>query len=197
MNAQLEVPSILTPKLALRPLQASDAETLHRIYQADGVLRYFPNPTPPPLEKIQRFLANQQTHWEQYGYGNWGIIPKGASEIVGWAGLQFLPELNETEVGFLLDRPYWGKGFATEAALASLHFGFECLGLAQVIALVYADNLASRRVLEKCGLTYMEKILIWKAELLRYKKDNPALYLENRAHAVDEQVENLANEKTE
>ena len=85
----------------------------------------FQTPTPPPLEKVQRFLAGQQAHWEKYGYGNWGILPEGEKEIVGWAGLQFLPELNETEVGFLLDRPFWGKGYATEAALASLNFGFE------------------------------------------------------------------------
>jgi len=136
MIAQIEIPSILTPNLTLRPLQVSDDETLHRIYQTDGVLRYFPNPNPPPLEKIQRFLAGQQAHWEQYGYGNWGIIPNGEREIIGWAGLQFLPELNETEVGFLLDRPYWGKGFATQAALASLRFGFEHVGLTQIIALV-------------------------------------------------------------
>lgn len=90
-----------------------------------------------------------------------------------------MPELNETEVGFLLDRPFWGRGYATEAALASLRFGFEQLGLNLIIALVYADNLASRRVIEKCGLTCMEAIFIWNAELLRYKKDNPALGLEN------------------
>jgi len=90
-----------------------------------------------------------------------------------------LPELNETEVGFLLDRPFWGRGYATEAALASLRFGFEQLGLNLIIALVYADNLASRRVIEKCGLTCMEAIFIWNAELLRYKKDSPALGLEN------------------
>jgi len=85
-----QIPSIQTPHLTLCPLQPADAVVLHRIYQSEGVLRYFPNPIPPPLEKVQRFLAGQQAHWEKYGYGNWGILPEGEKEIVGWAGLQFV-----------------------------------------------------------------------------------------------------------
>ena len=167
----IQVPTIQTPRLTLRPFQPADAEVLHRIYQSEGVLRYFPNPTPPPLERVQRFVAAQSTHWERHGYGNWGILPDGEHEIVGWAGLQFLPELNETEVGFLLDRPFWGKGYATEVALASLGFGFKSFNFDHVIALVHPDNLASRRVIEKCGMTYVETLPIWGIELRRYRVD--------------------------
>jgi ribosomal-protein-alanine N-acetyltransferase len=163
--------SIKTFRLILQPLQPADAVVLHRIYQSEGVLRYFPNPTPPPLEKVQRFLAGQQAHWEKYGYGNWGILPETEKEIVGWAGLQFLPELNETEVGYLLDRPFWGKGYATEAALASLNFGFERFDLDHIIALVHPDNLASRRVIEKCAMVYVETLLLWGIELMRHTKE--------------------------
>jgi RimJ/RimL family protein N-acetyltransferase len=81
----------------------------------DGALTYFPSTTPPPLEKVERFIAGQLAHWEQYGYGNWGIQPINEFEIIGWAGLQYLPELDETEVGFLLSPPNWGQGYATEA----------------------------------------------------------------------------------
>ena len=142
---------------------------LHRIYQSEGVLRYFPIPASPPLEKVQRFVAGQQAHWEQHGYGNWGILPDGEHEIIGWAGLQYLPELDETEVGFLLDRPFWGKGYATEAALASLDFGFEHFNLDHIIALVHPDNFASRRVIEKCGMSYVETLPLWGVELMRYR----------------------------
>jgi len=162
------IPTLQIGRLTLRPLQPEDAQVLHRIYQSEGVLRYFPNPAPPPLERVQRFLAGQQAHWEKYGYGNWGILPEGEKEIVGWAGLQFLPELNETEVGFLLDRPFWGKGYATEAALASLKYGFENFNLDHIIALVHPDNLASRRVIEKCGMSYVEILSLWSMELMRH-----------------------------
>jgi ribosomal-protein-alanine N-acetyltransferase len=174
MNA--EFPSIQTTHLTLRPLEPNDAGVLHRIYQSEGVLRYFPNPVPPPLEKVQRFIAGQQVHWEKYGYGDWGVVPDGESEIIGWAGLQFLPELDETEVGFLLDRPFWGKGYATEAALASLQFGFERFGLDHIIALVHPENLASRRVIEKCGMSYMETLSLWGIELMRYRTESSFLH---------------------
>lgn len=155
-------------QIVLRPMIEDDAETLFRINQSEGVLRYFPNQTPPPLERVQRFIAGQQAHWKTYGYGNWGLAPEGQPAIAGWVGLQYLPELGETEVGFLLDRPYWGRGYATSAASESLRFGFEQCGLKRIIALVHPENLASRRVIEKCGMAYEETITIWGVELMRF-----------------------------
>jgi RimJ/RimL family protein N-acetyltransferase len=164
-----QVPSFQTSRLVLRPLQAGDAEVLSRIYQSEGVLHYFPNPIPPPSESVQRFIRGQQAHWEKYGYGNWGILPEDQAEIIGWVGLQYLPELDETEVGFLLDRPFWGKGYATEAALASLHFGFENSKLDHIVALVHPENLASRRVIQKCGMIYVNTLALWGIELMRHR----------------------------
>ena len=164
----IQIPTIQTSRLTLRLLQPTDAVMLHRIYQTDEVLRFFPNPNPPPLDKVERFIAGQQEQWETRGYGNWGILPNEEREVIGWVGLQFLPELNETEVGYLLDKPFWGKGLATEAASASLQFGFEHFDFPYVIALVHPENMASRRVLEKCGMTYTETISIWGMELLRH-----------------------------
>ena len=161
-------PSVRTQRLTLRPIRPGDASTLQRIYQTEEVLRYFPNPVPPALEKVQQWTGGQQAHWEKHGYGNWGILPEGQREIIGWAGLQYLPELDETEVGFLLDRPFWGKGYASEVALASLEFGFNQSGLEHIIALVHPENLASRHVLEKRGMSYQETISLWGIEMRRY-----------------------------
>jgi RimJ/RimL family protein N-acetyltransferase len=163
------IPSISTPLLTLIPLETAHAEILFRINQTEDVLRYFPTTTPPPLERVQRFIASQQEHWDEHGYGNWGIVPNGETQIVGWVGLQYLPELNETEVGYLLDTPYWGKGFATEAARASIGFGFARCNLKHIIALVHPENLASRRVIEKCGMTYIETIHLWGIDLMRHR----------------------------
>ncbi len=162
------IPTLRTLNLTLRPLEPSDAPILLRIYQSEGVLRYFPPMPPPTLERLERFIAGQAKHWAEHGYGNWGVLPDGEQEITGWAGLQFLPELNQTEVGFLLDRPFWGKGYATQAAQAALQFGFERLGLEEVIALVHPDNLASQRVIRKCGMEYVETLALWGIELQRY-----------------------------
>lgn len=172
MNPQFH--SLQTPHLLLRPLVPADAEVLHHIYQSEGVLQYFPDPAPPPLERVQRFIAGQHAHWEKYGYGNWGILPEGEPKIIGWVGLQYLPELEETEVGFLLDRPFWGRGYATESALASLRFGFEHFDLDHIIALVHPANLASRRVIEKCGMAYVDRLSLWGMELMRHRIEKHA-----------------------
>lgn len=168
-----DIPTIQTAHFSLRPLEKRDASTLHRIYQGEGILRYFPNPVPPTLEKVERFISGQQVHWETRGFGNWGILPEGEKQIIGWAGLQYLAELDETEVGYLLDKPFWGKGYATEAALASLQFGFERFSLDHIIALVHPENLASRRVIEKCGMRYIDTIFIWGVHLMRHRLDRP------------------------
>jgi len=165
------IPIIRTQRLSLVPIQLSDAVVLQRIYQEEGVLKYFPNTSPPPLEKVQRFAAGQQAHWEKYGYGNWGILPDGEREIAGWAGLQYLTELDETEVGFLLSRAFWGKGYATQAARASLQFGFDHFHFDYIIALVHPDNIASRRVIAKCAMTYRETIALWGIDLMRHSVD--------------------------
>ena len=168
-----QVPTLKTARLTLRSMTGEDAAALHRINQSEGVLRYFPNTVPPPLEKVERFVAFQGRHWEQHAYGNWGVVPEGEAEIIGWAGLQFLPELNETEVGFLLDRPFWGLGYATEAAQASLQFGFAACGLDHVIALVHPENSASQRVIAKCGMAYQETLALWGIELRKYRVERP------------------------
>lgn len=168
------IPSLTTPHLSLRPLLPADAPTLHRIYQMDGVLEYFPDPSPPPLEKVEGFITGQENHWAAHGYGNWGILPLGDLEIIGWAGLQYLPELDETEVGFLLSPQHWGKGYATEAALASLQFGFEALDLDHIIALVHSANFASRRVIQKCRMAYTDTVHLWGIDLMRHRLDQPA-----------------------
>ncbi len=166
--------TIRTARLYLRPLERGDVAVLHRIYQSEGVLRYFPNPLPPSIDKVERFIAGQQAHWQNHGYGNWGILLEGEDEIVGWAGLQFVPELDETEVGFLLDRPFWGKGYASEAARASVKYGFEHLSLEAIIALVHPDNLASIRVIGKCGMGYRDTLQLWDMQLKRYQVTRPA-----------------------
>jgi RimJ/RimL family protein N-acetyltransferase len=169
----IKIPTLHTPRLILRPLVPADALTLHGIYQTEGVLQYFPNPNPPPLEKVERFISGQQAHWETYGYGNWGIVPKGEMDIVGWAGLQFLPETDETEVGYLLNRSSWGKGYATEATRVSLQFGFEHFNFPELIALVHPDNAASLKVAVKCGLTVVERKEYWGIEMVRHTLKNP------------------------
>ena len=163
---------VTTENLVLRPFNPQDAPDLHTVYQTEGVLEYFPNKIPPPLPKLERFIAQQQAHWEQHGCGNWAVTLRSDpnSTVIGWAGLQCLAELGETEVGYLLGRPHWGKGYASEAALASLEFGFEQMKFDHIIALIAEENIASRRVAAKCGLVYQNTLDLWGMRLMRHTR---------------------------
>jgi ribosomal-protein-alanine N-acetyltransferase len=149
----MEIPTITTLRLILRPFTSQDAGPLHRILGDRDVLRYFPNPTSPSLDRVEKTIADQLKHWEEYAYGWWAIQLRAAGEFVGWCGLQFLPETEETEVGYLLGKPFWGQGLATEGARASLSFGFDDLGLGTIVAIVHPENVASQRVIEKLNMT--------------------------------------------
>jgi ribosomal-protein-alanine N-acetyltransferase len=148
------IPTIVTPRLILRPFTSQDAGSLHRVLGGRDVLRYFPNPEPPTMERAERMIAHQLEHWRDYGYGWWAVELSATGEYTGWCGLQFLPETEETEVGYLLGRPFWGRGLATEAAQASVRHGFEVLGLETIVAIVHPENIASQRVIEKLGMSF-------------------------------------------
>lgn len=164
----VQIPTLHSPRLLLRALVPQDAPALFQIHQAEGMLQYFPNPTPPPLERIERFIASQQAHWEKYGYGHWAVTLPDLPDLIGWAGLQYLPETNETEVAYLLDQAQWGKGYATEAAQAAIRFGFEHFDFPEIIALVHPENIASLKVAAKCGLKIVERKTYWGLELVRH-----------------------------
>jgi ribosomal-protein-alanine N-acetyltransferase len=138
------------------------------------VLSYFPNQDPPTLAKVEKLVSAQLQHWAEHGYGWWAVVPRGSVELIGWAGLQFLPETNETEVAYLLARPYWGRGLATEAARASLEFGFDRLDLTCIVGIVHPKNIASRRVLEKAGLSLAEQSHYFGMDCLRYVVCRPS-----------------------
>jgi ribosomal-protein-alanine N-acetyltransferase len=72
-------------------------------------------------------------------------------------------------VAYLLSKRVWSHGYATEAARAAIQFGFETAGLQQIIGLVHPDNVASIRVLEKCGLGFVNRITLWGMGLSRYR----------------------------
>jgi RimJ/RimL family protein N-acetyltransferase len=80
---------------------------------------------------------------------------KSTLEFLGWCGLKYRSELNEIDLGYRFKKDGWGKGYATEAAYASIQYGFEKIGLRRIVARAEIDNIGSWKVLEKCGLTYI------------------------------------------
>jgi ribosomal-protein-alanine N-acetyltransferase len=100
--------------------------------------------------RLERWLKM----WEDHGFGFWRFAD-GQNNTIGHAGVfPSAREEGEVEVGYALKPAHWGRGFATEMTLESLRVGFEQLGLRRIIAIAQASNLASRRVMEKCGMTF-------------------------------------------
>jgi RimJ/RimL family protein N-acetyltransferase len=136
------------------------------------VMRYLLSGAVMDREAAAAHMDRFARHWEQRGFGQWAVEEKGSGEFIGRIGLMLhddWPGPDKVEVGWVLDRSRWGRGYATEGALASLRFGFEELGLGRIISIVFPANTASRRVMEKVDLSYRGeerwrgKDLVWYA----------------------------------
>lgn len=168
--AEIVIP---TAHLILRPWKIEDADALFAILQEKDILHYFPPTEPRSIEKVHRYILFHQAHWQERGCGHWAVIERGSGRLIGWNGLEYLPDTDETEVAYLLSREFWGRGYASEAALAAVQFGLDQVGLQQIIGLVHPDNIASQRVLEKCGLAFIDRKIYFGMLLCRYRLDRP------------------------
>jgi len=145
-----------TDRLRLRPWREDDLDVYARICADPEVMRYITG-VPLTHEQSGAQLARFERGWKKRGFGMWAAEEKANGVLIGRIGLLYhedWPEGAATEVAWLLDRSYWGRGLATEGALASLRYGFEKLGLERIISITLPRNIASWRVMEKAGLTF-------------------------------------------
>jgi RimJ/RimL family protein N-acetyltransferase/protein-tyrosine phosphatase len=165
---QMSIPTLTTRRLILRPFTTGDARALHAILSVEGVLRFFPKTEPPSPDAVERLIAAQRLQWAERGLGRWAVELRDGGELIGWNGLDPVGETAETEIGFLLNRPFWGRGLAVEGAREVLRFGFETRGLERVVALAHPENAASQRVVEKLGMTFANRAEYFGMEMCRY-----------------------------
>jgi len=150
---------IETDRLYLRHFTPDDIEPLCQIRSDPDVMRYMRDGKPLSREQVQANLNDIIQHYREHRFGFWAIIYKEQSQLIGCCGLRFLENTPEIELGYMLAKPYWGRGLATEGAKASLKYGFEELKLERIVALAYPQNIASRRVMEKLGMKYEKDVL--------------------------------------
>ena len=167
MNTLSHIPTITTPRLILRPLDMEDRDVLFQISQEENIFRYFPTQAAWEMEKVERYINYQISHWEKYDYGHWAVTLRETGQLMGWDGLEFLPDTNEIEVGYLFSTEFWGKGYATEATSKAVQFGLDS-GLKEIIGLTHPDNIASQRVLEKSGLSFTRRQFYFGMEMFRF-----------------------------
>ena len=132
-----------------------DGELMLELNSDPEVTRYTLDPM---VDLAQAEKVLEQTILPQYAlynYGRWAVHLKDSGEFIGWCGLKCRSAFhNETDLGYRYKQIYWGKGYATEAAYASLKYGFEKLGLTHIVGRALPPNTGSLSVLEKIGMVY-------------------------------------------
>ncbi|TGP48013.1 N-acetyltransferase [bacterium M00.F.Ca.ET.228.01.1.1] len=144
------------PRIIARQPTRRDVNTLFRIYGDPRTNEFNPAGPMRSLVDAETTMARWIDHWVKNGFGMWAIAwVDRPSEVVGFGGLSFKPFGDEMKVnlGYRLGVEAWGRGLATELATAAIKFGFQTLHVQEIFALVRANHLASRKVLEKAGLT--------------------------------------------
>ena len=149
-----------TERLVLRRFTEDDVDNLVELDGDPEVMRFITGGRTTPREEIRDdFLPAFLGYYERYpGYGFWAAVEKSTGEFLGWFHFRPPPDgglANEPELGYRLRRSAWGKGYGTEGSRALIDKGFAELGARRVFAQTMAVNTASRRVMEKAGLTFV------------------------------------------
>jgi RimJ/RimL family protein N-acetyltransferase len=142
----------------LRPVHAAE---LAAHLRDPRIARWTTATGQPPTElEVIEGLAAKVAHWDRHGFGLWLLRDRVTGAMVGRGGLQhtFVSGMQEIELAWSIAPERWGQGLATELALASMRAGFEDLQLPELVALTLPDNIASRRVMEKAGMTYAGEV---------------------------------------
>ena len=145
--------SLRTARLLLRQWRDADVAAAAELSADPGVMEYLlPRPD---------WAARKRAHWAQHGFGEWVVEIPGEASFIGVVGLEtvsydahFTPAV---EIAWRLARANWGRGYATEAARAALDYGYEKLGLEEIVAVTVPANWRSRRVMECLGMTRSPK----------------------------------------
>ena len=148
---------LTTRRLRLRPLGSGDQDAVHAYASDPQTARYLlrlPHKSP---EETAAFLAGAQAEWAKERPAFYEFAVELEGRLIGHVSLYLQADGRSGELGWVLDRAYWGHGYATEAAGALLRFAAGALGLRRLTAHRDAENLASARVMEKLGLRLAEE----------------------------------------
>jgi RimJ/RimL family protein N-acetyltransferase len=144
-----------TGRLVLRTFTEKDGQLIYDLNLDPDVTRYTHDPARDinhANEILEQVIIPQ---YALYNHGRWAVHLKQKLEFMGWCGLKYRQEKNEIDLGYRLKKEYWGKGYATEAAFACIRYGFEKLGIRRIVGRAEPDNIASCKLLEKCGMKFI------------------------------------------
>ena len=159
-----------TDRLILRRFTAADLDNLFELDNDPEVMRYINGGNPTSRVIIQNDILPAFLHYdEQYpAFGFWAAVDKLSSSFIGWFSFRPVSDsAGEIALGYRLHKAFWNKGYATEGARALIHKGFTELGVQRIVAKTYEKNLASRRVMEKVGMSLVRRFHLVPEDLLQ------------------------------
>lgn len=141
-----------TERLYLRELTQEDYPSLCRILQDEETMYAYEGAFCD--KEVQEWLDRQISRYRRWGFGLWAVILKETDQMIGQCGLTMQPWKGEEvlEVGYLLERNFWHRGYATEAARACRDYAFEVLQAKEVCSIIRDTNLASQKVAIRNGM---------------------------------------------
>jgi RimJ/RimL family protein N-acetyltransferase len=158
-----------TERLILRRLTEDDLDNLVELDSDPEVMRYLSDGPATPRDVIERDILPRclGSYEGSAGFGVWAAIEKAGGDFLGWISLRSHDDSppGEVELGYRLRRAAWGKGYATEGSRALIRKGFTELGMRRVVATTYEYNLASRRVMERLGMSHVRSYRLTPEEL--------------------------------
>lgn len=142
-----------TERLYLREINQKDFKSLCKILQDEETMYAYEGAFSDT--EVREWLDRQISRYEKWGFGLWAVVLKERDEMIGQCGLTMQPWKEEEvlEVGYLLQRLYWHKGYATEAARACKKYAFEILDADEVCSIIRDTNTASQNVAVRNGMT--------------------------------------------
>jgi RimJ/RimL family protein N-acetyltransferase len=151
---------IETERLVLRLPVTSDADAIFKGYAQDPeVVRYLTWRPHRTVADTLKFLTHLQSGWESGAELTWALTVRGDDRVIGMIGLR--PRGFKADIGYVLARSSWGRGYMTGAGRAIVDLAFTDPAVYRVWAVCDADNAASSRVLEKIGMTYEGTLRRW------------------------------------
>ena len=150
-----------TSRLILREFTPNDADALALVLSDAETMRFYPSAF--DRAGVEQWIARNMQRYAKDSHGLWAMVLKSSGQMIGDCGLtvQEVDGVNEVEVGYHVRRDLWGQGLATEAARACRDYGFVHLPVERIISLIRPENVQSRRVAEKNGLTVWKEI-VWR-----------------------------------
>jgi RimJ/RimL family protein N-acetyltransferase len=145
-----------TPRTFMREILGNDAEFLLQMMSDPEVMRYYPKPA--SAKDVREFIDRMRASYRNDGCGLWLVVDRESGEPLGRVGLlrQHVNGVDQFEIGYMIHRPFWRRGLATETALAVRDYAFTERKLPRVISLIRPDNLPSQGVARKLGMEIVD-----------------------------------------